>query len=97
MRSASFAGLSVRMRLTRGKRMARPDLCRVLLWIESKATRAPGLLDLADRAETLDGVVADPAVDPAQLLVSETEIGLADGKQLTRFVPAAEGVVAVIA
>src|SRR4051812_31321990 len=33
------------------------------------------LLDLADRSEALDGVPADPAVEPAQFLVGEAEIG----------------------
>ena len=41
-----------------------------------------GLLDLADRAEALDRVVADEAVEPFQLLVGEAEIGLADRQQL---------------
>ena len=83
MRSASFAGLSVRMRLMRGKRMARPDLWRLLLWIEFEGDlEDQALLDLANWAETLDRVVADPAVDPAKLLVGEAEIGLADRKKL---------------
>src|SRR3546814_1820706 len=38
IRSASSAGLSRRMRDMRGKRIASPDLWRLLLWIESKAT-----------------------------------------------------------
>ncbi len=42
-RSASAAGLSVRIRLIRGKRIARPDLWRVLLWIESNATSSTRL------------------------------------------------------
>jgi aspartyl-tRNA(Asn)/glutamyl-tRNA(Gln) amidotransferase subunit A len=43
-RSASAAGLSQRMRETRGKRMARPDLCRVERWTPSKAisSTSPG-------------------------------------------------------
>src|SRR5215210_3567410 len=46
-----------------------------------------GLLDLAHRPEALDGVAANPAVEPLQLLVGEAEIGLADGKQLVRVGP----------
>src|SRR3546814_8100946 len=38
MRSASAAGLSVRMRLMRGNRIASPDLCRFDAWTESNAT-----------------------------------------------------------
>jgi hypothetical protein len=86
--------LSVRIRLIRGKRMARPDLWRLL-----SVDRIEGdlehqaLLDLAHRAEALDRVAADEAVEPFQLLVGEAEIGLADRQQLA-FGPAAEGVVA---
>ena len=40
------------------------------------------VLDLAHRPVAADGVVADPAVEEAQLLVGEAEIGLADRDQL---------------
>src|SRR5205085_747705 len=49
------------------------------------------LLDLAHGPEALDGVPADPAVEPFQFLVGETEIGLADREQLIALRPAAEG------
>src|SRR5688500_10862600 len=42
-------------------------------------------------------MIAHPAIDPAQFLVRETELGLADGQELVCFVPAAEGVVAIVA
>ena len=42
-----------------------------------------GLFDLADGAEALDRMAADPAVDPFQFFVGEPEIGLADRKQFT--------------
>src|SRR3954447_6971485 len=59
-----------------------------------------GLLNLAYRPEALDRVPADPPVEPAQLLVGETEISFADRQQLRPkgwvVGPAAEGVIAVI-
>src|SRR5438094_8465942 len=55
------------------------------------------LLDFADRAEALDGVAADPAVEPAQFLIGEAEIRLADWKELAIVGPAAERIIAVIA
>src|SRR4051812_4503589 len=54
------------------------------------------LLDLAHRAEALDGVGAHPTVEPFQLLVGEAEIGLADRQQLAARCPAAEGVIRII-
>ena len=67
----------------RGKRMATPDLCRVERCTLSKATSKHQLrLDLAHRAETLDGVVAHQFVELPQLLVGEAEIGLADRHEL---------------
>ena len=59
MGSASLAGLSVRMRLMRGKRIASPDLWRLLVMdrIESDF-EDQALGDLPHRAETLDGVAA---------------------------------------
>ena len=56
------------------------------------------LLDLADRAEAADRVVAHEAVEPFQLLVGEAEIGLADRQQLAAALlgPAAERVIRVI-
>src|SRR5471032_553317 len=57
------------------------------------------LLDLAHRAEAVGRVVAHPFVEPAQLLVGEPEIGLADRRQLARaravFPPGAERVVGI--
>ena len=65
--------------------MAIPDLCRVERWTLSKATsKHQPRLDLAHRAEAVDGVVADPAVQQPQLLVGEAEIGLADRHQARR-------------
>ena len=89
MVSASAAGLSVRMRLIRGKRMATPDLWRVERAMPSKAisSTSPGV-DLAHRPEAVGGVVAHPFVEPAQLLVGEAEIGLADRRQLALAVAA---------
>src|SRR5437763_500527 len=55
------------------------------------------LFDLAHGTEALDGVAADPPVEPAQFLVSEAEIGLADRKQLVLIGPAPERVIAVVA
>ena len=83
MVSASAAGLSVRMRLMRGKRMATPDLWRVERCdaVEGDLQHQLGR-DLAHRAEAVGGVVAHPFVEPAQLLVGEAEIGLADRRQL---------------
>src|SRR6185312_9006727 len=51
--------------------------------------------DLAHWPEAVGGVVAHPLVEPAQLLVGEAEIGLADRRQLARaavVAPAAERV-----
>ena len=79
----------------RGKRMATPDLCRVEIMdaVESHL-EDQCLFHLAHRAETGDGVVADPAVQLAQLFIGEAEIGLADGEQFTAL-PEAEGVVRI--
>ena len=65
--------------------MARPDLWRLreVDRIEGDFEHQ-GLLDLADRAEALDRVVAHEPVEPFQLLVGEAEIGLADRQQLAR-------------
>src|SRR4029434_807429 len=60
--------------------------------LEDKAS-----IDLANRAEAVDRVVAHVAVEPLELLISAAEVGLADGKQLLAFGPAAEGIIAVIA
>src|SRR4051794_6922122 len=37
------------------------------------------LLDLPHRPEAFDGMATNPAVDPFEFLVGESEIGLADG------------------
>ena len=54
------------------------------------------LLDLADRAEALNRLVPDEPVEPEQLLVGESEIGLADGEQLPFRRPGAEGEVPLL-
>ena len=67
----------------RGKRMATPDLWRrrAMHAIEGDLEHELGL-DLAHRAEAVHRVVAHEAVELAQLLVGEAEIGLADRHEL---------------
>ena len=82
-RSASAAGLSVRMRAMRGNRSATPDLCRVDSCAASNATSSTSAFSTSRTGPNrADGVVADPAVEERQLLVGEAEIGLADRHQL---------------
>ena len=103
-RSASRGGLSQRSRLMRGKRMARPDLCRVERCRPSNATSSTrpssgSCAHLAHRPEALDRVAADEAVDLQQFLVGEAEIGLADRHELVAVLavrPDAEGVVGIV-
>ena len=82
-RSASIAGLSVRILLILGKRMAMPDLqARVLAQGQnSNATSSTRLFSTSrDRTKALDGMAADPSVEPFQLFVGEAEIGLTHGQ-----------------
>ena len=81
--SASAAGLSQRMRWMRGNAWRRPICGGSSAGRRRRRPRAPAPgVDLAHRAERLDGVVADAAVELQQLLVGEAGIGLAHRHQL---------------
>ena len=102
--SASFAGLSQRMRWKRGKRKARPDLWRVDSCTLSNSNSATSAGDSTRTGpEALDRVVAHPAVELLQFLVGEAGIGLAHRHQLAagcagvvhHRAPAAEGEIGI--
>ncbi len=97
-RSASAAGLSIRIRLMRGKRIASSGFVPAagVDGIE-RDLEHESLLNFTHRSKALDCVGADPAVEPFQFLIGKSEIGFPDGKKFILIAPATKGIVAVIA